>query len=192
MEDLDDRTMFRIWLASTNIQTVFDIQDNGPGGFPVIGDGETPLFKINASDNRVTISVAENHLLLWNEKNRNISSLLGFAADGIMIGNKPGYTDYVAPLLFGGREKLLFVFVYCNLAEYSYVGDSMTPCLRALPISANNQNATVLRFENPHYVPVATSRFSEVAIEFANDLGEEVKFSKGLSLIKLHFRPKKR
>ena len=76
--------------------------------------------------------------------------------------------------------------------EYSYVVDTMVPCLRTLPVIPAENKVTVLRFENPHYVPVNMSRFSQVSIVIANDQGEEIKFAKGLSLFKLHFRPKKK
>ena len=42
--------------------------------------------------------------------------------------------NHVAPLRFNGRSQLFFIYVFCNLVEYSFVGDSMVPCLRALPM----------------------------------------------------------
>ena len=68
----------------------------------------------------------------------------------------------------------------------------MVSCLRALPVIPDDDRFTVLRFENPHYTPVSKSRFSTAAAEIADEQGEEVQFSKGLSMVKLHFKPKKK
>ena len=81
--------------------------------------------------------------------------------------------------------------MYCDLVEYSFVGDSMVPCLRALPIIPGEERVNVLRFENPHYMPVSQTRFSTVTIEIADGSGDDLQFAKGLSMVKLHFRPKK-
>ena len=107
-------------------------------------------------------------------------------------GGRDDYKDYVASQPFGGGGMLSCIYIYCDLVEYSYVGDTMVPCLRTLPVTPGENKTTVLRFENPHYVPVSLSRFSQVSIVIANDQGEEIKYPKGLFLVKLHFRPKKR
>ena len=75
--------------------------------------------------------------------------------------------------------------------EYSFVGDSMVPWLRALPIIPGEERVNVLRFENPHYMSVWQTRFSTVTIEIADGSGDDLQFAKGLSMVKLHFRPKK-
>ena len=100
--------------------------------------------------------------------------------------------EHEATQPFGGSGNLFFVFIYCDLVEYSYVGDTMAPCLRTLPVIPGDDKITVLRFENPHYLPLAHSRFSQVSIEIANDHGEEILFTRGLSLMKLYFRPRKK
>lgn len=176
---------------SSYIQTVSDIQET-QDGFPLAEDNVARAFKITASKGHVTIGVAENWVVWWNDRNKRLAALLGFTSCGGMVGFKPGFTEYTAPLQFGGKPKFFFIFIYCSLVEYGYIGDSMTPCLRTIPVIHSNQSTTVLRFENPHYVPVSSSRFSEVSIEIANELGDEIQFGQGLSLIKLHFRPKKR
>ena len=71
------------------------------------------------------------------------------------------------------------------------MGDSMVPCLRALPIIPGEERVNVLRFVNPHYMPVSQTRCSTVTIEIADGLGDDLQFAKGLSMVKLHFRPRK-
>ena len=111
---------------------------------------------------------------------------------GDFVGFEMKPKEYEATRPFGGSGNLFFVFIYCDLVEYSYVVDTVTPCLRTLPVIPADDKITMLRFENPHYIPLAHSRFSQVSIEIANDHGEEILFTRGLSLMKLHFRPRKK
>ena len=75
------------------------------------------------------------------------STVFGFLV-GIYSGGELG-KSYEAAFPFNSREKLFFLYVYCDLVEYSFVGDSMVPCLRALPIIAGEERVSVLRSENP-------------------------------------------
>ena len=140
------------------------------------------------------LSVAPNFRIPFTEADKDLAHLLGFPLkhyDGWKDDTAP-YMDYIAPYPFGGSGALFFIYIYCDVVEYSHVGDSMVPCLRTLSVVPDETKSTVLRFENPHYIPVAQSRFSQISVEIANDHGEEIQFSKGLSLIKHHFRPKTR
>lgn len=148
-------------------------------------------FYLSVRDEKVTLFILNEYSVYWDEDNKNLAMLLGFPPFGVMSGRTPGYTEYIAPMKFAPGKPFL-AFVYCDLVEYNYIGDSMSPCLRTLSVSPAGMDNTTLRVENPHYVPVAFNRFSQVSIEIASDLGTEVKFTKGLSLVKLHFRPKKR
>lgn len=147
-------------------------------------------FYLSIHDGKASIFVNYEYVVYWDEDNRNLSALLGFPPFGIMPGKNPGYTEYIAPLPFGLGSPIL-AFIYCDLVEYNYIGDSMSPCLRTLSINTGGLHSTVIRYENPHYVPVAFNRFSHVSIEIGDELGEDIKFTKGISLIKLHFRPKR-
>ena len=79
--------------------------------------------------------------------------LLGFGP-GRKSGGKTRFTEHVATKPFGAGGTLSLIYIYCDLVEYSFVGDSMVPRLRTLPVIPENDKITVLRFENPHYLPV--------------------------------------
>ena len=150
------------------------------------------VFEFSVKDRKIVMTVAPNCEVIFDEYvNKDLAVLLGLRL-GKYAGARDDYKDYVASQPFGGGGMLSFIYIYCDLVEYSYVGDTMVPCLRTLPVIPGENKTTVLRFENPHYVPVSLSRFSQVSIVIANDQGEEIKFAKGLSLVKVHFRPKKR
>ena len=92
---------------------------------------------------------------------------------------------------FRSGYKLQLIYVYCDVIEHAVVGNDLVPCLRTIPISTEDDEQSWIRFENPHYNALLKNDFSTVEIELANDRGETVTFMDGLSLIKLHFRPKK-
>jgi len=151
-----------------------------------------PVFKLSVRDRRVILSVASAYGIIFNDDNKDLANLLGFPLKKYTGGSREEYMEYVAPNPYGGSGTLFFIYIYCDVVEYSFVGDSMVPCLRTLSVVSDETKSTVLRFENPHYVPVSQSRCSQISIEIANDQGEEIIFSKGLSLVELHFRPKKK
>jgi hypothetical protein len=84
------------------------------------------------------------------------------------------------------------VHVYCDLVEHVPVGDTLAPCLRTIPIFNQEGDFNVYRFENPHYLPLARTDFSTVEVEFADDMGRNIKFGGNYSFVKLHFRPRKK
>ena len=88
------------------------------------------------------------------------------------------------------ESKFDIVYVYCDLVEYSYVGDTMVPCLRTVSLP-NKNKITVQRYDNVHYMPLQSNRFTTIEISIAGDLGEIIEFKEGLTIVKLHFWPRK-
>ncbi len=82
-----------------------------------------------------------------------------------------------------------FAYIYCDLCEHSIVGDTTVPCLRVIALKSNEK--TALSFDNIHYVPVDGTRFSRVEVLVTDDSGEELRFDSGITIIKLHVRPRK-
>ena len=179
----------KIEVDATQIASISDLDSLT---IPVTKDGRQ-MFKLSTKDRKIVLSVARGCMVYFREENKDLAHLLGFDI-GIYLGSEIdiAYRDWTASHPFGGSGTLFFIYIYCDLVAYSYVGDSMVPCLRTLPVIPGENTTSVLRFENPHYVPLASSRFSQITIEIANDHGEEIEFEKGLSLVKLHFRPKKK
>jgi hypothetical protein len=155
-----------------------------------LGVDKKPVFRFSVKNKKATLIVSPGCTVYIEEKSAlELACVFGFLV-GIYSGGELG-KSYEAAFPFNSREKLFFVYVYCDLVEYSFVGDSMVPCLRALPIIPGEERVNVLRFENPHYMPVSQTRFSTVTIEIADGSGDDLQFAKGLPMVKLHFRPKK-
>jgi hypothetical protein len=81
------------------------------------------------------------------------------------------------------------LYVYCSVADYSFLGDEKAQILRTLSIGGKLNEARTERFDVGHYVPVLPSQFETIQVTIANETGENARFYSGKSLIKLHFRP---
>ena len=81
------------------------------------------------------------------------------------------------------------LFMYCNIADYSFIGDTAAQILRTVPIKGQFMQLVTERFDVPHYTPVLINRFETVNVHICTDLGDTAKFATGKTLVKLHFRP---
>ena len=178
-------------LSQKNVYNVMESALETMTDLPRCSTG-APAFRFSMQQKQVVLTVTANCSVLFNPTNKDLAAIFGFSM-GQCKAEKNRSLDFVAPNPFLMTQSMLqYVHIYCDVVEYNIVGDSMVPCLRTIPILPGDTRATVLRFESPHYVPVAQNRFSHVRVEFANDYGEDLRLSRGTSMIKLHFRQKKR
>jgi hypothetical protein len=83
------------------------------------------------------------------------------------------------------------VYVYCDLVASRPVGDVMVPLLRTVPI-VDRQSISVFRvYDKPHYVPLSRFSFDTVEILLTNGMGQTIPFTRGTSVVTLHFRTRK-
>ena len=83
------------------------------------------------------------------------------------------------------------LYVYSDIASYTYIGDVTAPVLRVVPFQqTKSETRSHQEFLDLHYVPVAKSYIDQVHISIKGDTGYDVPFITGKSLIKLHFRLK--
>lgn len=89
--------------------------------------------------------------------------------------------------LTGGIHSL---FVYCDIVDYSIVGDTRSQLLRMAHIPADSRfgDSIVDRFENPHYLPLATKEISSIEIDIKDDSNSPVNFEFGRVKLVLHFK----
>ena len=87
------------------------------------------------------------------------------------------------------NTKIHQLYIYSDLASYTFIGDVTVPILRVLPFESKRKNNHLHQdFVNVHYVPVAKSFIDQVHISIIGDTGENVPFISGKTLVKLHFR----
>ncbi len=82
-------------------------------------------------------------------------------------------------------------FLYCNIVQPQFVGNSLKPLLRTIPVNLGDLGATAHKeFISPHYVGVLSNEFDTIEIELRNDFGKLIDFQFGKVIVKLHFRRK--
>lgn len=89
--------------------------------------------------------------------------------------------------LTGGIHSL---FVYCDVVDYSLVGDTRAQLLRLahIPAASRFGDSIVDRFENPHYMPLSTKEISSIEIDIKDDTNTPIKFEFGRVKLVLHFK----
>jgi len=77
------------------------------------------------------------------------------------------------------------LYVYCNVAQSTVMGNQVTDLLREVPHDPNR-----MTFEPKHiqYLPVRSDVFDIIETQVAEDDGELVKFPEGVTTVTLHFK----
>jgi hypothetical protein len=80
------------------------------------------------------------------------------------------------------------MYVYCDIASPSLVGDVQTPLLRVIAVKGEWDDTISEVCHNPYYVPVARRAFDTIEININTELGVPTPFTGGKSVAVLHFR----
>ncbi|GAV09627.1 hypothetical protein RvY_19131 [Ramazzottius varieornatus] len=76
-------------------------------------------------------------------------------------------------LYFGDQS----LFIYCDVAAYTHVGDSYEQLLRTVPIKTDSAFETVMvRFDVPHYSAVVRTFIESITVDICTDLGKDAPF----------------
>ena len=83
------------------------------------------------------------------------------------------------------------LFIYSDIADFTFVGDTVTPILRVVPFNPVTELVHVHKeFKNLHYVPVSKCVIDQVYINIKTETWSKVPFVTVKTMIKLHFRRK--
>lgn len=96
--------------------------------------------------------------------------------------------DRVGSTTFDINRSLNLMYVYCDVASHSIVGDTKTPLMRVFNAVGKHGDVVRLAYVRPQYVPVGRREFDSVTISINNELGEPLKVRSGQFVTKLHFR----
>ena len=78
------------------------------------------------------------------------------------------------------NTKIHQLYIYSNLASYTFIGDDTAPFLRVLQFESKRENNHLHQeFVNVHYVPVAKSFIDQVHISIKGDTGKMCHLSLG-------------
>lgn len=83
------------------------------------------------------------------------------------------------------------IFVYTDIINHQYVGNSYTQLLRCVPIDYRIENQSVV-YDVPHYLPLNSNYIDSIQMTIKDDENRFINFKTGTQkvYIKLHFRPK--
>jgi hypothetical protein len=120
--------------------------------------------------------------------------------DGALIPLSNPYIEYLDNIfrnnkLKGSRSAELnagthSIFVYSDIVEHNFVGDTFAQLLRLVevPVNANFGDQIVLRYDQPHYIPLQTKSYDTIQLAFKDDTGENIPFEFGRVIVKLIFK----
>lgn len=92
---------------------------------------------------------------------------------------------------FNPDRGMNLMYVYCDVASHSIVGDTKTPLLRVCNVTGKHRDFVRHTYVQPHYVPVGRHEFDTIEIAIYNELGKPMPFQYGKSVVTLHFRRKR-
>ena len=138
------------------------------------------------SGNRVNLHV-ENPNRVQIRFSKSLGEILGLNPDlsNKLIGNDNQAFTYAVDLNMTHHQ----MFVYSDVADYTYVGNITAPILRIVSYKQSKSSTqSHQEFVNLHYVPLAKSYIDQVHIDIKDEIGRSVPFVGGKTLVKLHFK----
>ena len=149
-------------------------------------DTEHVVFNYNPITGKVKLSLKAKCKL---EFSQGLSDILGFDKTGFEAPGNESITEY-APYLADVSRGFNSLYVYCSICEPQIVGDTYVPLLRTVFLTGKQGDIVNNTFVSPHYVPVNSKTFDTIEVNIKNDLNENVSFTTGKLICKLHFRQK--
>ena len=82
------------------------------------------------------------------------------------------------------------MYVYSSVVDFSHIGNIYSQILRVVPLNPINENHESIRinYSAPHYKKLRSNTINSIDIILANEIGEEIKFKQGNTIVVLHFR----
>jgi hypothetical protein len=91
---------------------------------------------------------------------------------------------------FDLKSRSRLMYVYCDIASYTCVGDEKVPLLRVCDTEGEYGQMIRTIFTHPHYIPISRTSFETLEININTELGRPMPFEFGKAVVTLHFRRK--
>jgi hypothetical protein len=140
-------------------------------------------FVWNATTRKIQLFISEDYRPLY--MSEDFKTLFGFDKIGPYMKGTHNATH-----AFDINASMHYMYVYSDIATYTFVGDSKVPLLRVCYTEGEYGDMVRTIFTHPQYVSVAVSEFETVEININNELGKPVPFEFGKAVVTLHFRRK--
>ena len=135
-------------------------------------------FTFEKLSRKVTIHVKNGVVVNFSE----VGIMLGFLQD--FVYKKTTTAEREADLDHGFHN----LYIYCDIVESQFVGDSQVQLLRIVPVDGEDGQRVSKSFMSPQYLPVSRKEFDTIEVNIKRDTGEIVPFETGRLLVTLHFR----
>ena len=120
-----------------------------------------------------------------------LSHILGYHKDYVDLGNLTHDVNVTSPFQTDLNGYFRNMYVYCDVIQYTSVGDVSAPVLRTI-LTDGQEGAHVHKsFDNVHYFPVSKTYFESIEIDIRNDTGAVMPFESGRVYAVLHFKRRK-
>ena len=138
----------------------------------------------------------ENYQLEINTLTKNdMIKLEGIIVDILGLVRKPFLNKHISPVNIdrkyqNGIFAINNLYIYSDIIKYQYIGDTLSPLLRTINIKFNHILSTEsVTYDSPHYIPINKSSIDTINIKIKDEFGNSIRFERGKSIVKLHFRP---
>ena len=109
-----------------------------------------------------------------------------------MLGFEPGEwnnaAQTLAPHPADPNASFYSLFVYSDILQYQFVGDSYVPLLRTVKIDGYYGHIITISYDRVHYIPVSKRHIENISVEIKTDQNRHINFTYGKVVLKLHFR----
>ncbi|GFR21783.1 uncharacterized protein TNCT_308631, partial [Trichonephila clavata] len=93
-------------------------------------------------------------------------------------------SDYQLELDGGITE----IYVYTDIIESHFVGDTIAPLLRIIPVMSTKEDQIVINYQRPLYFLLRQNYIDCIEVELKSSSGDGIIFTSGKSLLVLSFR----
>ncbi len=88
------------------------------------------------------------------------------------------------------KNSFYSLFIYTDIIQSQMIGDTYAKLLQVTPAPQRTNTIISHTFNPIQYVPLERYKFDTIDIAIRNSAGDLVPFTTGLSIVKLHFRPR--
>jgi hypothetical protein len=166
---------------------------------------KTPSLKYDQISNRCTLKAGiKNNRCFFPYLGEEVENILGLIDIGdISLYDKTlsnvkssdlykvfANEEFKAPRCAELNAGLHTLYIYSDIVEHNFVGDSFAQLLRLaeVPTDSKYGEQIVLRYDQPHYIPLQYHTFDTILVELKDDTGGNIHFEFGRVIIKLIFK----
>ncbi|GFR23219.1 uncharacterized protein TNCT_714891 [Trichonephila clavata] len=131
------------------------------------------------ANNKVKMHIPDTSSVTFQD---GLKDLLGFKNSTFYGGTH--ISDYQLELDGGITE----IYVYSDIIESHFVGDTIAPLLRIIPVMSIKEDQIVINYQRPLYFPLRKNYIDCIEIELKSSSGDGIIFTSGKSLLVLSFR----